>query len=520
MRVKKSIVNILVGWGSQFVKILGGFVARTVFIQILSKEYLGLDSVFATVLQLLSFVELGLGAAVFTSLYEPIEKKEYRRQAALVFYSKRLFQWMAAFIAALGILLMPFLSVFIKDMPDIPYIRMIYLMFVLNTAVSYLSAHYSAYLIADQKNYVIRLMHSIFYLLMLLCQCIGLIITQNYFTYLFFQFCATAGETLACVLYTRHTYPDLIRYRQVRLEGAEKKRLLRNMNSLAYYKIGQVIVTSTDTMLLSRCVSLVAAGIYSNYYMIIMAVQSFLGQVFTSLVASVGNLHISAEAEKQEQVYKSIQFLAFFVYGMFSACLLTSINAVICIWLGEDFLMSRAVVMVLILNFLFQGLRSANASFLYGCGLYNEIKYTTVIETVLNFVISLALVMKIGVAGIFAGTILSYLLVGFWKEPKVLYGSVFEKPFSEYWKNYGVYFCLSIAGMSIMWFAHDLVGDSNLVGMICINAAYIVIFFAVVLILFKDKEYVRYFGSRFHLVIKQALMQGKGNMDTVLEKKE
>lgn len=484
---------MLVGWGTQAVKILGGFFVRTVFIQMLSKEYLGLDSVFATVLQLLSFAELGLGAAVFTSLYEPIAKKEYRRQAAIVFYAKRLFRWIAVFTMATGILLTPCLPALIKNMPDIPYIRAIYLMFVLNTSISYLSAHYSAYLIADQKTYVTRLAHNLSYLLMLLCQYVGLVLTHNYFIYLFFQVCATAGEAFAYVFYIRRRYPCLLAYRQAALAGDEKKRMLKNMRSLACYKIGQVIVASTDTMLLSSFVSLSAAGVYSNYYMIIMAAQSLLGQLFQAMVASIGNLHVSTAAQKQEQVYESTQFLAFFAYGLCSACLFTSINTVIRIWLGEGFLMGRETVIVLMVNFFLQGLRGANTAFLYGCGLYDEIRYTALAEAVLNFFISLVLVQKIGITGIFMGTAAAYLATGFWKEPDVLYRSVFQQPVWKYWKHYGCYALVSMTGMAVMWRAHDLVGECNLAGIACADLVYSIVFLAVVFVLFRKKEYVKYF---------------------------
>ena len=54
MRTEKSLKNVLFGWGMQLVIIVLGFICRTVFIEILGEEYLGLSGLFANILTMLS----------------------------------------------------------------------------------------------------------------------------------------------------------------------------------------------------------------------------------------------------------------------------------------------------------------------------------------------------------------------------------------------------------------------------------------------------------------------------------
>ena len=52
------------------------FASRTVFIYVLGEKYLGINGLFSSILSVLSFSELGLGAAITYELYKPIADKD------------------------------------------------------------------------------------------------------------------------------------------------------------------------------------------------------------------------------------------------------------------------------------------------------------------------------------------------------------------------------------------------------------------------------------------------------------
>ena len=75
-RIHASKKNALYGVIFQFLTLAMSFVVRSIFIKHLGNEFLGLDSLFKNILSLMSFTELGIGVAISSSLYEPLDTQE------------------------------------------------------------------------------------------------------------------------------------------------------------------------------------------------------------------------------------------------------------------------------------------------------------------------------------------------------------------------------------------------------------------------------------------------------------
>ena len=67
-RTKNVLINMFTGTFFQVVSLIMGFISRTIFIKILSAEYLGINSLFTNILTILSFAELGIGNAIVFNL--------------------------------------------------------------------------------------------------------------------------------------------------------------------------------------------------------------------------------------------------------------------------------------------------------------------------------------------------------------------------------------------------------------------------------------------------------------------
>ena len=75
-RIKKTAKNIAVGYISNIVAALLGFILRTVFIMRLDKTLLGVNGLYSSILNLLSLADLGIGTAFNYSLYGPMARGE------------------------------------------------------------------------------------------------------------------------------------------------------------------------------------------------------------------------------------------------------------------------------------------------------------------------------------------------------------------------------------------------------------------------------------------------------------
>ena len=75
-RTKFAVKNIVYNVFNKILTLVLAFVSRSVFIWGFGVEYLGLNGLFADILNLLSMADLGFGIAMVYSFYEPLEKND------------------------------------------------------------------------------------------------------------------------------------------------------------------------------------------------------------------------------------------------------------------------------------------------------------------------------------------------------------------------------------------------------------------------------------------------------------
>ena len=137
-RTEHSVRNTTIAFAAQSAAILMGFVTRVVFTRTLSEGYVGINGLFTDILNILSLSELGVGTAITYALYGPIAQKDIQKQQVLMRLFKNFYRLTAAVVLIVGLMLIPFLDVLMKDRPDVDHLILIYLLYLLNSVVSYL----------------------------------------------------------------------------------------------------------------------------------------------------------------------------------------------------------------------------------------------------------------------------------------------------------------------------------------------------------------------------------------------
>ena len=70
-RTKNTVRNIGAGAVNRVINIILPFFTRTALLYIMGTKYLGLNSLFTSILSFLSLTELGVGGAMIYSMYKP-----------------------------------------------------------------------------------------------------------------------------------------------------------------------------------------------------------------------------------------------------------------------------------------------------------------------------------------------------------------------------------------------------------------------------------------------------------------
>ncbi|PKM53340.1 MAG: hypothetical protein CVV00_12765 [Firmicutes bacterium HGW-Firmicutes-5] len=461
-RTENSIKNIKYALIGQMLALVITFISRMTFVSVLSAEYLGINGLFTNILSILSLAEMGIGTAIVYSMYKPIAEKDVEKIKSLMHLFKKTYIIIGLLISVLGIMLTPFLQFFIKDIPDVDYISIIFLMFVINSSISYFYSYKRFLIIANEKKYVASIYRYSIFIGMSICQIIILITTQNYILFLSIELIATFLENILISIKADKMYPYLKEKNILPLETNEKDQIKKNVQALIYHRIGGVVVLGTDNLLISMLIGLVAVGIYSNYLLIISALMLIYGLIFESLTASIGNLGITQTEEKNRNVFYVTNFAAFWVFGFSAIALWNLVNPFIEIWLGSEYLFNMEIVAVLIINFYITGMRSSVRVFKDAHGLYWYDRYKPLAESIINIIASVILANYLGVLGIFLGTMISTITTSFWVEPFVLYKYGFKTSSTEYFKLYLKYAMITIIAGGLTWMVCSFIVGSGI----------------------------------------------------------
>ncbi len=433
MRSENVIKNSLWTTINTVVTILIGFISRTIFIYILNSEYLGIDGLFTNILSLLSLSELGFGSAVTFNLYKPIREKDNKKIAAIMNFYKWVYRMVAVFILVAGLCLVPFLQYIIKDTAfDFQYIRIIYLLFLIKTAITYLYSYNYTLATADQRGYIIGKINMVNNIVTPLSKMMVLAITRSFVAYICTEIVITLVFNFIKTIYVRKQYPVLGDTKS-KLEKAETKKILKDVQNIFLGKVSTTVLTSTDNLIISSFVNVISVGFLTNYNTLVNYITTFISGSLYSAQASIGNAIASEGKEYVYNVLRKLTLITLFVASFATTALFClSSDFITIVWSrNEDMTLPVITVFVIMFNAFFQFIKSPLWITLTSAGLFQKDKYISFIGMTLNIIVSLILVQKFGLVGVILGTIISQS-VQMYLKAKLLFNDYFYMSCSKY----------------------------------------------------------------------------------------
>lgn len=444
-RTEYSVRNTSIGMISSVAAMLIGYLLRVVFTHTMSESYVGLNGLFTDVVSILSFSELGIGSAIMYALYRPVAEGDVEKQKSLMRLLRNFYMLVVALVAVLGGALMPFMRLLIKDYSDVGNVLLIYILYLINTACSYLLVYKKTLLDAQQKMYIGVFFQTLSWIVQDVFKIIALAVWHNFILFLLIGIAFTLLGNLVISVAADRCCPYLKEKEVTPLPKEEKKKIYKNIRAMMMHKLGDVVVNNTDNLILSACVGLLSVGSYSNYYLVLTSVRQVMNQVYQGITASVGNLGVTEDEKQVEKVFDIALFIGQWLSGFVFICLFEILDPFVRLSFGEKYLFSRSVVFVLCLNFYLNCLQNAAHTFKDSIGLFRHDRYKAIAQAGLNIVLSLILVKSMGVAGVFLGTTVSMLFTTFWVEPYVLYKHGFKSSCGKYFLRVGMYAVLMAA---------------------------------------------------------------------------
>jgi O-antigen/teichoic acid export membrane protein len=414
-RTQHARRNIITSVVNKLVIMLSSFIMRTVLIKYLGEVYLGLDSLFVSILEILSLTELGIGSAMVYSMYKPLAENDTAAVCALLKLYRTVYRWIALIMIVLGLIITPFLPMIVKkDLPSDVNLYALFFINLSNTVLSYmLFAYRSSLFTADQKYSVNNNLYSIFKIGGTVVQVVAIIVFRNYYFYCIVLPLTTLLKNLATYFLSVKMYP------QYKCEGSVPKEeidaIKKRCAGMFLHKLSFVFRNSLDSIVLSAFLGLTILAKYNSYYYIINAISGIMILVSNSVTASVGNSIVIESKEKNYRDFKKLQLLYMGLTSWLTVCLVACTQPFMKLWLGEKMMFEDGIMFIFCIYFFSTHFVRVCHLYRQAAGLWWQDRYRPIVETVSNLVLNILFVKIFGVSGVMFSTIFCMVCIeGTW----------------------------------------------------------------------------------------------------------
>ena len=492
-RTKNFSVNAYFAALSELVSAMLAFASRIVFVRCLSAEYLGLGGLFANILTILSLAELGIGTAISYSMYKPLAENDVEKIKSLVNFYRKAYLTIGTAVLVIGVCLSPFLDLFIKERPNIPYNEFIaiYFLTVFQTALSYFFSFRYTIFSADQKGYILQKVTMTTSFIRTVLQIVVLLVFHNYILFLLIAIFAVIVSNIILSRKAVKAYPYL-KEKSKPLASDTVRQIKRNTFAMLVYRIGIVIATTIDTLLISRYFGIVAVAIYTNYHLIISYSDKFFSHVLGTIAPSLGNLLVSAENEKKMEVFHALQLVYFWLATYLAVLLIILFNPFVELAFGKEYLFDQSMVIALVVSITLTNFQRPCGLTRDAAGLYWYGKYRPIAMSILNVLFSVTFVHLYGIIGVVIGTALAKLSTYVWYDPYIVFKHALKGKLSHYYLKYFFHWALLFSLIAVCRLISYIIPIKGVLGLLCGFVYITIVVNATLYFLYRKSESMNY----------------------------
>lgn len=421
-RTEYSLINMFTGVVGYGINTVMGFVCRIIFVRTLAADYLGVSGLFTNILSVLSLAELGISSAITYALYKPLAESDENKITSIMQFYRKAYAAIGCFVAVVGLAMLPFLNIIILEPPAIKEnIYLLYLLYLLNTVVSYFFSYRQALLTASQRQYIVSGYNYVITIVQSIVQIVFLLLTHEYILYLLTQVAGSITYNVWLSSKALKDYPYIKSKDVAPLSREERRSLFQNIKALAINKVSGVLVNSTDNIAITYFTGLSSVGFASNYTLFSKTLDSLITPLFNALTGSVGNLNASADNETRYRFFKILNLANFWFYGWAAIGMAFVSGDLVGLFYGSQYQLPARIPLILAANLYTIGMLHASYTYKSTLGLFRYGQYLLFLTGILNLILDVVLGRILGVFGIYLATLIARLCTNLWYEPYAVY---------------------------------------------------------------------------------------------------
>lgn len=469
MREKIAFKSSMVGIISQITIMMLAVISTRVFMQNLGAEIKGLNGVLASCLGMLQLAEMGIGSAIIYALYQPIVDGNIKEIQILMKFYKNAYRVIGTVIFILGIGMSFFLDFFVTDSTcSESYILVVFYIQLVTAVSSYFLSYKRNLLYADQKQYVTTIVDTIFKIIISVAKIAVILLWESYIAYLLLDIVQTVGSNMFISIWCNRQYP----YLKEKVSGKYDKmnQLVHNVKDLIIGKLGGYVYTATDQLVVSKIVGIAAVGYMSSYYQVSNIFKNLSSSITGPIQPMIGN-YIRQEKDKNRvyDLFLSYTFIRYCIANVIVVGMITMIDPLIELWLGEQFKMPMIVPVLLAIDIFISIVHGPTGEFVIVLGLFRNDRNMSLIGAALNLITSIYFSMKFGAYGVIIGTVITQIY--YWAaRAHIAFDSYFQRGRIRYVIKIASYISVTVAETMVMyWLRLQVLRETTVLGFIVMS---------------------------------------------------
>ena len=464
-RTGNSINNAFFSVVKYVIALICSFTLRTLVIKYFGEEFLGINSLCSNILSILSITELGIGTSLIYKLYKPVAEDDKAKIKSLLLLYKKIYLTLGLIVLVLGICVTPFLGILTKQQTFNFNKYVIFLIFLVNSVLSYILGHRRALIFVYQKNYIEMIITSVATLIALPFQIIAMCVLKDVYLYVLGTLLITLIDSVILYIVTKNRYKEIKQFEAKEITREDVVEIKKNTFAMAFTKISTVVFKGVDSILVSALFGVAMLGLYSNYYVIFTYLFAISNMICGAIKASVGNYVASHTKEESYKLFKMINF-GFTWFVMFcTISLVVLFQPFMILWSGvvnSNLLLPIMVPIAFGLYFYIDANRDVVRIFKEANGLFWKDKYIPLISAIINLALSVVLGKLIGVSGVIMASVISIVILPQWIETRILFKEYFNISSWHYWKRYIIYVSICLLSGGLTYYLSTLIKLSGI----------------------------------------------------------
>lgn len=409
LKSKVTLLNVASSIMMQLVSVISALIVPRLILETFGSNVNGLVSSISQFLNYITLVEGGITSVIAANLYKPLVEGDTEKVSSILATARSFYRKIGIIFVGYSIVIGLIYPLVVNTGYDYWYTFALTLVLSIGLMLQYMfSLTFSTLLNADKKVYFVSIISSILtisniFLTLIVVKLFPDIIALKLASAILF-----ALRPLIYGVYIKNHFN--INWQMEKDNSLIAQRWNGFAINLAFF-----IHTSTDITLLTLFSDLKTVSVYGVYYLIVSKISVVLHSIVSGIEPTIGQAYAKnneEELNKKLDLYEFIILLTVGILFLMTALLITPFVMIYTNGITDANYYQPLFGLVLVFAEALYLLRSPHVSLAYASNKFKEITMPAYIEALINIVVSIVLIQKMGLVGVAIGTLIGMMYRG------------------------------------------------------------------------------------------------------------